>query len=627
MLQSIRDNSQGIVAKIIVGLIAVTFALFGVESLVSLTAGSNAPATVNGTEISQQELMRGVQLQRRQMLSQMGENADPTLLDDNLITDMVLNSLIDQAVLVQSAESQGLTFSDNMIDQMIVSTEAFQVDGKFSRDQFEVVLRNAGLTPLMYRQLLRKEKLTEQERMAYLVSSFALPDEVKQVVALDRETRDLRYFTLDAEPVRAELQVSEEELSGYYAEHQSEFLTDEQVEIEYVLLDQAVLAEQVEVTDADLQAAYEDLKNTYIAQELRHSAHILVEINDQQDSAAALAKAQALAERISNGEAFETIAQAESDDPVSAEMGGDLGTNERGVFSTEFEDALYSLKVGEVSAPVKTEFGYHLIKLLGVDQSDVPAFAEAEAGLRDHLVQQRAEERYVEELERLADISFSAGDLREPAEALGLTIEKAGPFTRSGGEDDVTSSPRLINTAFDPELIKEGLNSTPVEIDSGRSVVLRVVAHHEPREQTLDELRDQLTAQLTEEKLAAEMAQRANALLAKLEAGEPLESLSADAEVITQAGATRGQREIPAEVREQLFKMPKPEADSSSFAMAPLMDGGVAIIALDAVTSGEANLSEQELTMMAQMLSSRRGQQNYQALANYLKQQAEIERQ
>ncbi|MFW1678216.1 SurA N-terminal domain-containing protein [Pontibacter sp. JAM-7] len=626
MLQSIRDNSQGIVAKIIVGLIAVTFALFGVESLVSLTAGSNAPATVNGTEISQQELLRGVQLQRRQMLSQMGENADPTLLDDNLISEMVLNSLIDQTVLLQSAEGQGLAFSDRMIDQMIVSTEAFQVNGKFDRNQFELVLRNAGLTPMMYRQLLRREKLTEQESMAYRVSAFTLPHEVEHVVALDRQTRDMRYFTLDAAPVREAVQVSEEALADYYAEHQSEYMTEEQVEIEYLLLDQAVLAEGVEITSADLQAAYEDLKNTYVAQELRHAAHILIEITDDRNAAGALAKAQDLAERIKSGEAFADLARTESDDPVSAEMGGDLGTNERGVFSPEFDDALFSLNENTVSEPVKTEFGYHLIKLLGTEKATVPSFAEAEADLRENLRQQRAEELYVEALERLADISFSAGDLREPAEALSLTIETAGPFGRAGAEDDITSSPRLLATAFDPELIKEGLNSTPVELDSGRSVVLRITAYHEPREQTLDEVRDQLVAQLQEQQIEAEMDQRAAALLSQLEAGETLESVAVEAEIKTQAGVTRNQRDVVAEIRSKLFEMAKPKSDQTNFGKAVLLDGSVAIIALDSVQAGDTELSEQELRMMGQMLSSRRGQENYQSLMGYLKDQAEIER-
>ena len=165
MLQNIRDNSKGIVAKIIVGLIAVTFALFGVESLVSLTGGSNAPATVNGVEISERDLLQGADLQRRQLLSQMGENADPTLLDDNLIRKATLDNLVKQEVLLQSAQDQGMTISDRQLDQMIINTQEFMVDGRFNRDQYQAVLRNAGMSPLMYKEMLRKESLLEQERI------------------------------------------------------------------------------------------------------------------------------------------------------------------------------------------------------------------------------------------------------------------------------------------------------------------------------------------------------------------------------------------------------------------------------------------------------------------------------
>ncbi|WP_415884289.1 SurA N-terminal domain-containing protein [Neptuniibacter sp. QD34_54] len=625
MLQSIRDNSQGIIAKIIVGLIAVTFALFGVESLVSLTAGSNAPATVNGEEISQQDLYQGVQLQRRQMLSQMGEDADPSLLDDGLISNMVLEGLIEQSVLVQSAQNQGLTFSDAMIDQLILSTKEFQLDGKFDRAQFEATLRNAGLTPLMYRDIVRKEKVTEQERIAFMLSAFTLPNELNSLNVLQNQTRDLRYFTLPADNVRAEITVSDEQIADYYAENSSQFMTEEQVAIEYLLLERSALEAGIEVSNDELQAAYQQLVDTFQAQEQRHSAHIFIEISEQQDDAAAKAKIDAIAERLKAGEVFEELAKSESQDPASAEMGGDLGINEKGVFSTDFEDALYALEKGAVSEPVRSEFGYHLIKLVDVVESEVPVFAKAEAELRSDLLNQKAEEEYVEQLERLADVSFSSGDLVEPSEELELEIQKTELFARSGNEDAITSNAKILAVAFDQELINEGLNSTPVELDSGRSVVLRVVEHQLPREKAQDEVADQIRAILVEQQVAAAMTEKANAIVAQLTEGADLATVAEGNEVVAQPAVNRSQRELPQELLTAAFKMVKPQS-GSTYAAVDTVDGSKMIIALDAIGQQDIELQEDEIRFMGMMLNNRQGQQDYQDHLAQLKAKAEIEK-
>ncbi|WP_415896050.1 SurA N-terminal domain-containing protein [Neptuniibacter sp. PT34_22] len=625
MLQSIRDNSQGIIAKIIVGLIAVTFALFGVESLVSLTAGSNAPATVNGEEISQQDLYQGVQLQRRQMLSQMGEDADPSLLDDNLISNMVLEGLIEQSVLVQSAQNQGLTFSDAMIDQLILSTKEFQLDGKFDRAQFEATLRNAGLTPLMYRDIVRKEKVTEQERVAFMLSAFTLPNELNSLNVLQNQTRDLRYFTLPADNVRAEITVSDEQIADYYAENSSQFMTEEQVAIEYLLLERSALEAGIEVSNDELQAAYQQLVDTFQAQEQRHSAHIFIEISEQQDDAAAKAKIDAIAERLKAGEAFEELAKSESQDPASAEMGGDLGINEKGVFSTDFEDALYALEKGAVSEPVRSEFGYHLIKLVDLVVSEVPVFAQAEAELRSDLLNQKAEEEYVEQLERLADVSFSSGDLVEPSEELELEIQKTELFARSGNEDAITSNAKILAVAFDQELINDGLNSAPVELDSGRSVVLRVVEHQLPREKAQDEVADQIRAILVEQQVAAAMTEKADAIVAQLIEGTDLTTVAEGNDVVTQSAVNRSQRELPQELLTAAFKMVKPQS-GSTYTAVDTVDGSKMIIALDAIGQQDIELQEDEIRFMGMMLNNRQGQQDYQDHLAQLKAKAEIDK-
>ncbi|QEQ96506.1 SurA N-terminal domain-containing protein [Neptunomonas concharum] len=626
MLQSIRDNSQSIVAKVIVGLIIVTFALFGVESLVSLSAGSNAPATVNGEEITEQELYQATELQRRQLLSQMGENADPALLDENLIRGMVLESLIQQKSLLLSAQEQKLLISDRMIDQLIVNTPDFQIDGKFNPAQFEAVLRNAGFSPMMYRELVKKEKLLEQQRTAYELSAFAVPSELERIVELDRQTRNARYFVLPKAEIEKTVGVSDDEIKARYEQDKANLTTEEQVVVEYVVLNKNDLRDGVSVSEEEINGAYDQMLATFQAEEQRHSAHILIEVSDTQDDAAALAKITALKQRIDAGETFDAVAKSDSEDLGSAETGGDLGVNGKGVFATAFEDALFSMNEGEVSEPVRTEFGYHLIKLLDISSKEAPTLAQVREQLTEDLVSQKVEAVYVEKLETLADVSFSSGDLVEPSEVLGLTILTSAPFDRSGGEVDITRNAKVISAAFSQEQIKEGLNSAPIELDRERTVVVRVKEHFEPRSQTLEEVADSLKEIIKTEKVLAALKADAEQRKADLLAGKPVDVVAADLTVESVEAASRAAAELPAEVRSLMFAMPHPTQGQPSIDITDLADGGMALVLLDKVNTEAVELSEEEKRSMGGFLSNRIGQQDYQAFVDRLKNTAVIEK-
>lgn len=624
MLQSIRDNSQSIVAKVIVGLIIVTFALFGVESLVSLSSGSNAPATVNGEEISEQELYQATELQRRQLLSSMGENADPALLDENLIRSMVLENLIEQKTLLLSAEQKDMLISDRMIDQMLVNTPDFQQDGKFNPDQFAAVLRNAGFTPTMYRELLRKERLLEQERNAYQLSAFVTPQELERLVALDRQSRDASFFVLPLDLDAVKASITQDELQARFDQDKESLMTEEQVVIEYLLLDKTDLRSTVDVSEAELRAEYDQLLASFQADEMRQVAHILVEISESRDDAAALEKAQALKARLAGGESFESLASAESDDLGSASTGGDLGVNGKGVFSEAFEQTMFALEKGAVSEPVRTEYGYHLIKVLDVTRETAPDFAAAQAQLRDTLVTRKVEALYVERLEQLADVSFSAGDLVEPSDVLGLKIQRSELFGKLGGESDVTRNAKVIAAAFADEQLKERLNSTPIELDRDRSVVIRTVEHQASRQQTLEEVADVLRDAIAYDKGVAQLQAQADDAVAQLEAGASLGAVAAGQTVETKVGITRSALDLPVAVRATVFAMPFNGKPSVSTAV--LEDGSVAVVRMSAVNTPAVELSVEERRSLSAFLSSRLGEQDYQALVAELKQRAVVEK-
>ncbi|TCK08855.1 SurA N-terminal domain-containing protein [Marinobacterium mangrovicola] len=623
MLQTIRENSKGIIAKVIVGLIAITFALFGVESLISLANQEPAPAEVNGEDISQQDLFQGMELQRRQLLAQMGENADPSAIDDKLLRQMVLDGLIQRTVLLQNADEMGFHLSEQMIDQMIVSTPQFQVDGKFDRNQFEAVLRSAGFTPLMYRDLIRKEQLIQQAQMGYMLSEFSTQSELERLVALDRQTRDIDYLNVSIDP--ASVDISDEELQAAYDEQADSLVTEEQVAVNYVELDRTDFARPDDVSEADIQAAYDRMLAGYEADEEREARHILVDITPDRDEDQALAKAQELRQEIVDGADFAAVAKRESGDLGSADQGGELGYNGRGVFVGPFEDALFDLEPGEVSEPVRTEFGYHLIKLEDVRETSAPTLAEAEADLREQVAQEAAEQDYVAALETLADLSFSSSGLQAVSEELGLEIRSSQPFGRTGGSDEVTSSQRVVDAAYSEAVLEEDLNSDPIELDSGRTVVVHLKEHLEPRQLAFEEVRDQLEQQLRAEKAAQQAEERVETLMAGLESGSTLADLEADSVWQSHAAAGRGDSNLPAAVVQKAFAMPKPAEGETSYGIAALDDGSRAVVVVRSVQEGDGELSDEEHAALASMISSQRGQQVYRAHIDYLRDQAEVE--
>lgn len=617
MLQSMRDNSQGIIAKILVGLIIVVFALWGVDSLVGLATAKPAPATVNGAEITEQELFRGVELQRRQILNQMGADADPTLLDDNLLRKTVLDSLVDRALQETTADDRGLFVSEEMLDQLIVNTPDFQVEGRFDRNQFEATLRSAGFTPLSYRDLLRTMTLVDQQRRAYAESAFVTPAELDRMLQLNRQTRDLRYAIIA--PDEASIEISDAELQAAYEERSALMQTPEQLVMDYVLLDRDQFAFPAQVSEAELNTAYENLKADFQGQEERFARHILLEVNDAQTADQAVAKAQALREQLQSGADFADLAKTESQDIGSASMGGELGYMTKGFFAGAFDDALFALKEGEVSEPVTTEFGVHLIKLESIRQTEAPSFAEAEYDLREEIAQQEAEAAYVVALERLADLAFSSGDLVAASEELGLKIETSEPFAKSGGEG-IFANQRVIRAANSDTVLKEQLNSDLVELDSGRTLVLHLNEEIPARQLSLDEVREDLLAQLKQEKAAKAAAEQAEALAKRLNAGESAEVEFSTAEAVMR-GADAG---LPPQLVAKAFAMAKPDGEPS-FTSLRLIDGSAAIVAVESVGVADEQLEAEQRQQIGRMLANLQGEKAFTAYFEELKAKAEIE--
>ncbi len=633
MLQNIRDNAQGTIAKVIVFLIAVTFALFGVESIVGGFQGEPEVASVNGESITESEFARAVDQRRRQVLSQMGANADPTMIDDALLRQSVLASLIEQQVMLQAAKDKGLVISPALVDQYIRSVPAFQVDGQFNREAYANTLRSVGMPPTEFRKAIEQDLLLQQDREAVRMTSFVMPKEIEQLVQLDRQTRDFSYVSIPADRFADEVSVSEDEIKAFYQANPDNFRLPERVVVEYLELNKSSLVDQVNVSEEALRQRYEQDVAQAQTQEERKASHILIEIGDEQSEQQALAKVQEIQKELQGGAEFGALAEKYSQDVGSANAGGDLGYATEGVFVPEFEEVLFSLKPGEVSEPVKTDFGYHLIKLNDIRAREMPSFEEMKDQLTATLKEEQADALYLDKLEQLADVSYAASDLEEPASQLDLEAKESPVLSRQGSNPGVFSNPRVLQLAFSEDL-REGHNSEVVELGAGRAMVLRLKQYFEPEVQPLAAVQDQIKHTLTAQKALEQASRVGGELLAELQGGATLEQVAekADLEVRKVEDVRRGHAGISPEVLQKAFSMPQPSSDTEQggkpavqgFAMA---DGSFTLIALSEVTPGNlASFKDAERETITDMIRQNEGGREYALKAELLREQAEIDR-
>ena len=618
MLQNIRDNSQGWIAKTIIGIIVMLLALTGFEAIFNAASNNQNAAEVNGEEISRYDLDQAMNMQRRQLAQQLGQDFDASLLDDRLLRDSALGSLIDRMLLLQSAKNANFAFSSEALDQLILQTPEFQVDGAFSAARFDQVIQQMGYSRLQFRQLLEQEMLIGQLRAGISGTGFVTDQHVDNFARLEMQTRDFATLTLPAQ--QEAIEVGDEQIKEYYEANADRFRTPEQVIVEYVELKKESFFDQVEVSDEELQELYQ--KQIANLAEQRRAAHILIETGGELSDDEAKAKIDEIATRVKNGDDFAAVAKEASQDPGSASEGGDLGFAGPGVYDPAFEDALYALNEGEVSAPVKSEFGWHIIKLLGVQSPEVPAFESLKPQLVRELKAQQVEQRFVETSKQLEDSAFEASDLAQPAQELGLMVQTTEAFGRDGGEG-ITANRQVIQAAFSDEVLVDGANSSVIELDPDTSIALRVKEHLKPAAIPLADVREDIVQQL-QRSLAAEAARaKGEQLLADLRKGQQPD----DGQWQAVEAATRSQEGVAPALLQAVFRMPRPEQqDKPSYSGVALSNGDYAVVRLNGVNEPEAALTDEEKLNYRRFLASRVGQQDFAAFRQKLQAEAEIER-
>ncbi len=495
MLQAIRDGSKGIVAKIIVGLIILTFALFGIESIVALGGGDSAPAQVNGEEISELQVAQAMQLQKRRLQSQFGENFDPSILNDTLLRKAAVESLINETLLKQAARESGIYFSDKEIDKLIIASPEFQTAGQFDKNQYDLVLRSAGFTRSTHRTLLRSNLSTQQSQAAWQLTAFATGAEVEQVAQLDAQTRNFSFSQFSLADAKKAVAITEEELNQNYKDSADQYMTLESVVVDFIELNRNELKDVAGIDEDELQQRYEAIQEESAAKREYRAAHILLLSADD----VARSKIEEALAKIQAGESFAAVAEEYSEDDASKFSGGDLGFASIDVYENEFATALSKLTEKQFSGIVETRDGLHIIKLLETRQPEVAAFSDLKESLVKELKSEQLQALYVERLESLKDEAFSSSDLSVPAKVLGLTVKTSKEFSRNGSAG-IAANKTVLAAAFSEMVLYEEANSDVIELDDGRAIVLHLNNFKESKVKPFAQVKNQIESRLRQQK-------------------------------------------------------------------------------------------------------------------------------
>jgi peptidyl-prolyl cis-trans isomerase D len=620
MLQKLRQSTKGTPAKIVVGLIVISFAFFGIQSIL-LDGGGSEIAVVNGQDIYPQELEQAVVAQKRRLFAMMGENVDPAMLDDDRLRPRALEALINRNLLVQSAQVMELTVSEREIGAVVGSTEQFQVDGVFSPDKYKGVLSSAGYTPGSYKLSLRDDLLLNQVSSGLAASEFVTPTELELNAKVMSENRDFRYFTIPQEKFISVTPATESQIETYYNANLERFRTLESVDLEYLEL--AVDEFRQPVEESAILGAYELAKDELQYQTQSRVSHILFESDGDAGVRQRIAEAQ---KKLSSGVSFSEVAQEVSEDAGSAERGGDLGYTSGEAFPEEMETTIAQLEPGIVSDPIETEAGTHLILVTERKPGEVVTLEEVRAQLEADLQLEEARVDLLRTVESLRDLTFNADNLSDPAIELDLIVKNEKAVTRSQNEG-LFSNSALLEAAFSDEVLSSGHNSEVIELPGERFVVLRVSQHLSPEVMTLDSVREAVVAAVSEEAVREAVATEANNALEQLRSGLEIEQYvdTQGYDLQVELGVDRRNNTVPTEVLRRTFELPPP-ADgivSTDFIITP--NGDAVVIDLQRVSPGVyTSLVETEQEQLQRLLTGEYGSLVYQEYQRGLRERAEI---
>jgi peptidyl-prolyl cis-trans isomerase D len=596
VLQSIRDRAQGWFATVVFGLLLIPFALWGVNWYVR-ERSEVVVAKVNGTKIRLQEYERAYQEQRRYLQNLL---SDPSLLEGTFLKQQTIDKVVNDRLLASATERHGLRIGDGDLVGAIQLFPAFQQDGKFVPQLYENRLRDLGLSPTGFEERMRVDLATEQLHQGVSDTNFVTQAAVEVVEKLKGQKRDVVFATVAAEPLKSQIVPTDAEIEDYYQRNSARFMSPEMVKLAYVELSAEELGKRVAVEEQALKDYYESNKATYSTPEERSANHILVHVKKDakpEEVEAARKLAEGYLNEAKSGKSFEDIAMQNSDDVGSKAEGGKTGFFPRGVMAKEFDEAAFSMQPGELRGPIRTEFGWHVIRLNEIKPASSKTFEEARADVEAAVRKEQAEKKFFDLADQLSTLTYENSDSLEPAaKALELTVKETDFVARTGGQG-LFANPKVLETAFSGEVVTERLNSQPVEISPTHTIVMRLLEHKPSALRALPEVRTEVVTLVTAEMAKRKAEERGKALLERLVKGEEREALARSEQLAwTEVkGATRDDdAKLSRAVGRLAFRIPYATPGEARYDGVSLGTGDYVIVGITGVSEPDLSKPDEE---------------------------------
>jgi len=636
MLQSIRDKATGVFAWVIVVLLIVPFALWGIQEYIGGGSAINV-ATVNDAEISRIALNSQVDRDLR------GKKDRPEGAALVAFRRNVLDQMIQEELLYQAAIERGLRLHEAAIVQQIQANSAFQVDGKFDQARYEELLKYNNLSPSGYQAGLARDLVIQQFVGGILTSSFVTPAEVDQLLELQGRKLDLAYLQLPLNKYKDAIEVTDEQISQYYEEHKQNFKTPEKVKLDYLVLSSRDIENEVKLTDEQLQNFFQDNQDSFITLEQRQVAHILVELApeaNEENVAKAEKRINEAYAKLQQGSDFAKVASEYSEDAGSSALGGDIGILETGVLDKAFEDAAADLLKDGYSKPVKTSLGYHIIKILDIKPGSNKSFADARTDVEKMMKKQQAETLFLDRKEALYNQTYENPDSLEVASTqLSMKVNTTDWFTRSGLKgNSIAADSRVLEAAFSNDVFAEGdpsksLNSKLIELKAkaedtvSRVVVVRLADYQASQPQALATVKAEIKNTLLNKQANKNMDADMQAWLKLLNEGADIEALGKEKSLLYKPAGWLGRVDqgYDSAMLTAAFKAPRPEKDKISYTTTHTTKGDGVIVAIKGMQKGEVKKDDPMRNFMNQFMQRTQSTAELASFVAELKTQADIQ--
>ena len=626
MLQKIRDLVTGWLAVVIVTLLIIPFAFWGINYYFG-QGSEPVVATVNDKEIKINQFQRAFSNYRLKMREILKQNFGPD--EEEFLKQQTINTLVDAEVLNQTVHSAGLQISDKRLRQTIESIDAFKSKDGFNQSFYEYGIQRLGMTPVVYEEQLRLDLASEQLKSAVMESEFIVEEEAVLASQLNNQKRDITYSILAVDDIKDSIEVSDDEIETYYKENKHNYTEPEQVRIAYLDLSLEQLATDVNVDEDTLIGYYTENKDIYDIKEQRKFNQVLIKISEnatEGEIEEARVKATDIKKQIDSGKTFKDIAEENSDIPGLRMQVNEYGFTLKGVMPAEVDEVLFSLGKGDVSEIIKSSQGFHIIELVDEKGSKDNSFENARDEVEKDYRKIKAEKRFFDLADQLATLAYEHSDtLDVAADAIGIDIQESELFSRNSVNEGLLANPKVISASFSEDVLNAARNSEILELSDNQFVVLRVIEHVPSRVKLLEEIRDDVIGDirfLNAGKMQWELGQE---ILNMLTNGKNIEQIAAEKDInwINAEGVTRSDVSVSRAILRSAFRLGRPGHERPVFGGTALGTGDYAVIVVTRVENPES-LDDKEIDDTKQQLQRARADTDWNGLLDELRDGADI---